>query len=240
MPIQSALLLLLHGALKKRGTGNWKNIYELIITEVNEVFNLHQNCSDDSYYLCLAKRFSKFNFKEATDVVVRGSNCSFDKLCAPFSMPLEGADKIPICTSEIDKLCYGQIISQKLKPDQGTHCQKSCHVKEFSYKLVNAQDYIQLPRGNANKNDQELVIEVQLDTTPKSFWELRSLEPFKTVKTEYWILSGLSFVGNVGGTLGMFVGFSFVGLAEWFMGSYAAIWQWLKTKRKKLSSPENQ
>ena len=87
-----------------------------------------------------------------------------------------------------------------------------------------------LEYGNTNKNDQELVIEVTFDTTPKSFWEVRSLKPFKTVKTEYWIMSGLSFVGNVGGTLGMFVGFSFIGVAELFIGTAAALWQRLKRK----------
>ena len=199
--------------------GNWKNVNELTITKINEVFNLHQNCQDDSYYRCLAKRFANFNFKEATDIVVNGSNCSFDKLCTPFSIPFDEVDKLPICTNEIDNCCYGLIISQKLEPNQATHCKKSCHVKEFSFKVDPRR---KLPKGNTNKNDQELVIEVKF-ATPKSFWELRSLEPFKTVKTEYYIMSGLTFVGNIGGTLGMFVGFSFIGVAEWYLGLVAAL-----------------
>ena len=210
------------------GSRNWKNVNELRITKINEVFNLHQNCQDDSYYQCLAKRVATLNFKRATDIVVNGSNCSFDKLCAPFSLPFDEAEKLPICTNEIDNRCFGLIIDQKLEPNQATHCKKSCLVKEFSIKVDPLLE--ELPKGNKNKNDQELVIEVTYDTTPKSFRELRSLEPFKTVKTEYYLLPGLSLVGNVGGTLGMFIGFSFIGSAEWFMGSAAALWQWLKRK----------
>ena len=30
-------------------------------------------------------------------------------------------------------------------------------------------------------------------------------------------MSFMGLVGNVGGTLGMFIGFSFVGTSEWFM-----------------------
>ena len=212
------------------GTNNWMNVNELTITKINEVFNLHHSCSDESYYQCLAKRLAKFNFKEATDVVVNGSNCSFDKVCAPFSLPFDDAEKIPMCTSEFERTCHEQIISQKLKPDLATQCQKSCHVKEFLYRFVDERHGQYLPKGDTNKNDQELVIKVKFDTSQKSFWELRSLHPFKTVKTEYYIMTGLTFVGNVGGTLGMFAGFSFIGAAEWFFGSATLLWQWMERK----------
>ena len=212
------------------GTDNWENVNELTITKINEVFNLHQNCSDDSYYQCLAKRFAKINLEEAKYVAVNGSNCSFDKLCAPFSLPFDDGCKIPMCTTEIDQACYGQMISQKLEPDQATHCQKSCHVKEFSIKK-DSKGF--LPPGGEykyrvatkSKNNQELVIEIKFDTAPQSSWKVRTHEPFKTVKKEYWIMSDLSFIGYVGGTLGMFVGFSFFGLGEWFIGSAAALWR---------------
>ena len=46
---------------------------------------------------------------------------------------------------------------------------------------------------------------------------LRSEAPFKTVHREMLKMSGMSLVGNVGGTLGMFIGFSFIGTSEWLM-----------------------
>ena len=39
----------------------------------------------------------------------------------------------------------------------------------------------------------------------------------KMVKTEYLLMNGYTLVGNVGGTLGMFVGFSFIGAIEWIL-----------------------
>ena len=53
------------------------------------------------------------------------------------------------------------------------------------------------------------------------FWYLGTnfLEPFKTVNVEYLEMTLMSLIGSVGGTLGMFVGFSFMGMlesSEWF------------------------
>ena len=45
--------------------------------------------------------------------------------------------------------------------------------------------------------------------------DLRSLEPFKYVKMEQLNLNWMSLVGNVGGTLGMIIGFSFMVFFEW-------------------------
>ena len=63
--------------------------------------------------------------------------------------------------------------------------------------------------------------------TPKSTIDTRSDMPFKTVKREYWIMSWLSLIGNVGGTLGMFVGFSVITTAESAMTVLAKFWKWL-------------
>ena len=41
--------------------------------------------------------------------------------------------------------------------------------------------------------------------------------------TEYFVTTGLSLVGNVGGTLGMFIGFSFLGTAEWLLNVAEAV-----------------
>ena len=50
---------------------------------------------------------------------------------------------------------------------------------------------------------------------PESTVDLRSRKPFKTAKTEYLIVSWMSLVGNVGRTLGMFTGFSFIATSKW-------------------------
>ena len=51
----------------------------------------------------------------------------------------------------------------------------------------------------------------------KFSWNRRSERVFKTVKQEEWKFSTISFVGNVGGTIGMFIWFSFIGTYEWLL-----------------------
>ena len=41
------------------------------------------------------------------------------------------------------------------------------------------------------------------------------------------IMNGMSLVGNVGGTLGMFISFSFLGATEWFFDYAKKLWSWM-------------
>ena len=52
--------------------------------------------------------------------------------------------------------------------------------------------------------------------------------PRKTIKQEHYILSGLSFLGNIGGILGIFVGFSILGTTEWITSVLEALLQKFK------------
>ena len=54
--------------------------------------------------------------------------------------------------------------------------------------------------------------------TPASTRDTKSRKLSKIVKTEYLVIPLMSLVGSVGGTLGMFLGFSFIGTSEWFIG----------------------
>ena len=62
----------------------------------------------------------------------------------------------------------------------------------------------------------------------------RLTKPYKTVKTEYYILDIFQLIGSVGGTLGLMIGFSFMGsltsIAE-------CISQWVSQMKRKLSCP---
>ena len=51
--------------------------------------------------------------------------------------------------------------------------------------------------------------------SPDTSKELRTDRPFKTVHMEYYLLDGWGLIGNVGGTLGLFTGFSFFGFLTW-------------------------
>ena len=52
---------------------------------------------------------------------------------------------------------------------------------------------------------------------PLSTRNMRSKKPFKTVHQEHLVMSMVSLLADVGGTLGIFVGLSLFGTSEWFM-----------------------
>ena len=155
-----------------------------------EVFHSKQN------------RFTKYNFRNQTGV----SNRNSKQPCVPYSLPL-AKDKYPICENDDERACYEQVI-EELRSDQEKHCPRSCNVKEYKTRVDTS--FI-LKTGST-----PLTIELIFDS-PKQTKDVRSVHPFKFVKTEYWVMSGMTLVGNVGGTLGMFIGFSFIGVSQWIM-----------------------
>ena len=60
---------------------------------------------------------------------------------------------------------------------------------------------------------------------PHSTPLVRSYELFKTIKEKYVIISWMSLLGNVGGTLGMFRGFSFITTSEWAIDAGLSVWK---------------
>ena len=66
----------------------------------------------------------------------------------------------------------------------------------------------------------------------------RSEEPFKIVRKEYLIMSGISLVGNVGGMLGLFIGFSFLGISEWIVDGLAKVWAARRKTKKMKKKPK--
>ena len=63
---------------------------------------------------------------------------------------------------------------------------------------------------------------------PEATKDLRSKQPFKIVHKEYLITTAMTLIGNVGGTLGMFIGFSFIGVYGWFVDITKIIWKWVE------------
>ena len=132
----------------------------------------------------------------------------------------QNPEKPQICKNESDKLCYEEVLNQ-LKSDQNKYCLKSCHAKEFE-----AADMGRMypPAGYDRKKLFAFGYKFPL---PKSIVNLRHNEPVKTIKEELLIVDTMSLVGNIGGTLGLFVGFSFFGATQWLMESVSNFWMLL-------------
>ena len=107
---------------------------------------------------------------------------------------------------------------------------KSCHVKEFKTQMLNGLLGMKRKWGREWKkwqneswtwNDTFMphnahFLEYSFHS-PISRTNIRTKEPFKTIHRECLKMTGMSLIGNIGGTLGMFVGFSFLGTFEWFL-----------------------
>ena len=205
----------------------------LEITRVEEYVNLPSTCSQDSYYECLAKRFVQFDVRQAEGK--RFEKCTnIDKICLPFSLPIMNTN-ISLCNlDDFETYDCNKEIFDYLAEDQEEHCIKACQVKTFQYANNGG-----LLRGNV-LSESDWYLEYYFEPMGKGAalrrQNQRSREPFKTVRREYWLMSTMSMVGNVGGTLGMFVGFSFIGTSEWTIDITSKFWTWLRAKQntKKL------
>ena len=176
-------------------------------------------CSNDSYYECLGKRFAAFDFTTIVAKTTNGSSCSGHRICSPFSLP--NLDKIPVCSDDVARICYEDVIS-KLEKSQQDYCRRSCHVTEFKIEpQTDETSMIHWP-------ETEFSFTVGFDyKLQQSTTKVRSKKPLKLVKTEYFITSLILLIGNLGGIVGLFVGISFINLFEWI---YETFLPWTKIK----------
>ena len=216
-------------------------VYEIL--EVTEYINQPSACSE-SYYQCLAKRFIKYDFGKNSRMTQNGSKCSDFEACSPYSLPFD--KKIfPICKDKNSRICYDNIL-RDLESEQEKYCKKSCHVKEFKTKMLNGLSGMERKWGSKwtrwqneswTWNDTFMPHNAQFFEysfhSPISRTNIRTKRPFKTIHRECWKMSGMSLIGNIGGTLGMFVGFSFLGSFEWFLDTAERSYRAFKKLKEK-------
>ena len=203
--------------------------HTITIVEVKEHNNLVSICSHDSYYECLAKRFANVDFTEVSNPAFEQyKSCSYKKVFCPFRLSFAD-DSIPLCKNNIEAHCYEDIMG-KLKETQEKYCQKLCHSKEFKTQFKSEEPLF----GRLHEEYYTLLLEFK---TPHASLDLRSNLPIKFVRKEYFIVHAMSLVGNIGGTLGMFVGFSFITTSEWFLHAFLEFWS--RICGSKSSNPQN-
>ena len=110
--------------------------------------------------------------------------------CAPISTP---SNIMPLCESVEEFKCALEIV-KRLQNDDSLHkCRSSCNVIDFH------------PRGKYTEEQNE-----RKNVT----FLYRIKEKMLKLEEEYLIQDFVGMLSSVGGTLGMFVGFSFVGLSS--------------------------
>ena len=221
------------------------------ITEVSEYLNIPATCSLDSYYQCLAKHFTNTNFDSFSDKFFNQTRCIFKELCTPFSLPFER--EIPLCKNEGDRICYQEALDDLMMKVK-MNCKKLCLVKDFKYQLNQGWQakhlsdkyggtHVKWNKWIAENWDwteydpqHAYIMEYSFEQELSNAAALqrrnhRSEEPHKNVYREYWIMSGMSLIGIVGGMMGLFIGFSFLGLSESIMDTMVKILGWMKKEK---------
>ena len=122
---------------------------------------------------------------------------------------------------ELDSIC-ADFVLKKMRDSQKEYCKKLCQVTEYTVRDETWKNNIE----DCNDSSKNWFSIEYMFGSPDASKESRTQHPFKTVHEEYFILNGRGLVGNVGGTLGLFTGFSFVAVAN---GAFA-IWNRVLSK----------
>ena len=199
--------------------------HHLTIQEVTDYQNMNETCSKDSFFQYLVKRFSNINLDQVrqnhTFKDRYGNACPFKSICSPMLLPFDSEAGITICDNDVDYYCFDKILSDMKKETlKSNYCKKICNATEF--KTI---PDLERPLDGPGSGSDAIVISVKFGF-PDSSIDVRPSEPFKTIKTEYLVVSWMSLLGNVGGTLGIFVGFSMTGASEWCLVIVQKLWKW--------------
>ena len=186
----------------------------LRVTHMRIYEYLHDTCSKQSFFECVASKLTKSKMCNDTEIA-----------CAPYSLPGKSlTEDYQMCPKEVQLECY-QRVSRIIWPE----CRelRSCVVNEYSLiddgtvylPYIDVSDY--QSHGFKTKALQEL-----LSGTNNSYiftlyydnpdWQKgdRSIKLRVDVHQEYLVWTLNSLIGNVGGVLGLTVGFSFMGYIE--------------------------
>ena len=157
-----------------------------------------------------------FNFRDKTTDIDQSQKikCKYEKLCSPVSLPPQGNYEIPICNTEEDRVCHEKLLSDLIA---GSHCKRKCVVKEFQFQME-CNDTVE---SEALSGQEPYAFKLNYRFHAQKVGS--SAKILKTIKREYLLVTWISLVENIGGTLGFFVGFSLLGTCEWLTDSIAQV-----------------
>ena len=195
-------------------TGGFRNIQ---INSIQKYENLPGTCSHDSFAQCAGSKIRKKH------------QCLENGLtCAPVSLPRQNTiNNYPICQSKkILMDCTNYLWSQL------EHClgKKPCYVQEYNLqenKQWSGKDKESLSKImdtyfngtdiNWTQDKRTYMFSISLGI-PRWSRGRYTVELMKDVYREHLVWSLTSIIGNIGGYLGLCVGFSFNGFIAWGLG----------------------
>ena len=170
-----------------------KNTYTRIDMEAEQYNFLEQkgDCQQESFYECIVSEL------ESSDDFER---CS--KKCIPIVFSNLGKNySTPFCKNDSgnEQYCAIKIVQQLMsRHDVESNCEKSCSRLQYLGQIFRTQPL------NASGNSNT-IYEIVYRIPNKNMY----------VSEEYLIYDEINVIGSVGGTLGMFIGFSMTGVVSW-------------------------
>ena len=207
--------------------------HRIRITGVIETKLIEDCTSENSYYGTVAKKFleedwvaKNLSYRGKSDNVKR--RCNFTDFCLPLTLPLD----LPLCNISTEELfelkqkCFFvafQMTEAALKKSMVDGALRSCKIKEYTPEI-----------SMSYKQSRHLKVVVSFRASSRNVRWSNIVQ--KTVKEEYYIMDFITFVGLIGGTMGLFVGLSFMDINSCLIEILAKTVQCvLKMKRESLA-----
>ena len=189
--------------------------YFIHISKTRRYEYVQGTCSEKSFYECVADNLKLLR------------NCQSDgEPCSPFSLPKD----VPICLMNATE-CWQEITKAAFPKCMAV---KSCTVQEYNrFNRLNlnlmrernaCKEIIQGWGGDEqtveellDKPDETFILSISFDDLDWSNGD-RKKELLVDVFKEYYVWTEFSLVGSIGGQMGLFVGFSFLGCSGWLIG----------------------
>ena len=148
-------------------------------------------CRIESFYECYTSVIVSTNFEW-------DGNCS--SKCFPAILPNLDKLDIPICKTIEDLKCNFHLLEKYLKEITIDMCPKACSVLQYSETVIMGDRHkIYRPNGS--------------DYLRRFSYHLGKLQNV-IVHKEYLIYDFIGVIGSAGGTLGLFIGFSFINIID--------------------------
>ena len=148
-------------------------------------------CRTESFYECYTSVIVSTKFEKY-------GNCS--RKCIPAALPYLGSLNIPICKTKEDHDCNLNLLDKYLEEITIEMCPKACSVLQYSETVIMG-DRHKMFRPNGS------------DYLRRFSYELGKLQNV-IVHEEYLIYDFIGVIGSAGGTLGLFIGFSFINVID--------------------------
>ena len=200
-------------------------LFKIEVVEVKLFEFIEETCVKESHYQCLAAKLNQTQ------------TCSqYGPPCSLLSLPTsEHIRQFPPCdlSKHGQSDCNYRVLMDLFKRDcRGKH-EVSCKIKEFE---VIDDEKDEEPKDLGNFLFSYSFGRKMLSVRGERIAGQKQGNVYKTVHHQYYIYTSFALVGNIGGTLGLLIGFSFSGSITWVIDVAIRLCQCLGKRNQPLTT----